>query len=381
VPEPVKTHYASAERASEADLLLQIRLVAEVPIIKDLFDSMPLFIAILNHQRQIVFANKPFTDFFINNGLFSPFGKRIGEAINCLHANDCSGGCGTSEACAVCGAVNAILLSQKNGSAKMECRITLQNGDPLDLSILANQYKIGNTDFTIFTAADISTQNRMKALERIFFHDILNTIGSLKGFLDLTKNVSAEEKEQYIDFSQKITGHMIEEILSQKDLISAENGDLYVNITSFSTMQVLNETVMLFEKRMVTAGKSILIAKDADDIMISSDMVLLRRVIGNLIKNALEEKGATVILDCRKIGDSVLFSVNNAAVIPKEVQLQIFQRSFSTKGEGRGLGTYSIKLLSEKYLKGKINFASNKENGTTFYLKFPLDIEKQLPVV
>lgn len=376
MPEPVKTHFAPADRASEADLLLQIRLVAEVPIIKDLFDSMPLFVAILNHQRQIVFANKPFTEFFKIHNLFSYLGKRPGEAIDCLHANDCMGGCGTSEACAVCGAVNAILMSQKNGSSKMECRITLRNGDPLDLSILANQYKIGNTDFTIFTATDISSQKRMKALERIFFHDILNTIGSLKGFLDLTKNASAAEKEEYIDFSKIITEHLIEEILSQKDIISAENGELYINITSFSTMQILNETVMLFKKRMGNAGKSILIAVDANDIIINNDMVLLRRIIGNLLKNALEEKGASVILDCKKEGESVLFSVNNSVVMPKNVQLQIFQRSFSTKGEGRGLGTYSIKLLSEKYLKGKIYFTSNEETGTTFYLKFPLDIGK-----
>jgi sensor histidine kinase regulating citrate/malate metabolism len=54
------------------------------------------------------------------------------------------------------------------------------------------------------------------------------------------------------------------------------------------------------------------------------------------------------------------------------VQLQIFQRSFSTKGDrGRGVGTYSIKLLGEQYLQGATGFESDAANGTTFWLRLP----------
>jgi signal transduction histidine kinase len=48
------------------------------------------------------------------------------------------------------------------------------------------------------------------------------------------------------------------------------------------------------------------------------------------------------------------------------IQLQIFQRFFSTKGPGRGLGTYSMKLFGERYLKGKVDFSSQAPQGTTF---------------
>jgi sensor histidine kinase regulating citrate/malate metabolism len=56
--------------------------------------------------------------------------------------------------------------------------------------------------------------------------------------------------------------------------------------------------------------------------------------------------------------------------MPVDVQLQIFQRSFSTKGNGRGIGTYSIKLLTEQYLNGKVSFVSNESEGTRFSLEF-----------
>lgn len=57
--------------------------------------------------------------------------------------------------------------------------------------------------------------------------------------------------------------------------------------------------------------------------------------------------------------------------------MQIFQRSFSTKGKGRGIGTYSVRLLSENYLKGNISFVSNEYEGTIFTVElnkvFPAD--------
>ena len=47
----------------------------------------------------------------------------------------------------------------------------------------------------------------------------------------------------------------------------------------------------------------------------------------------------------------VRFSVHNSGAMAPGVRLQIFQRSFSTKrGEGRGVGTYGVKLFGERYL-------------------------------
>jgi len=90
-----------------------------------------------------------------------------------------------------------------------------------------------------------------------------------------------------------------------------------------------------------------------------TDRRLLLRVLGNMLKNGLEAtaKGNTVAMDCRDPEKEVVFAVQNPEVMPQEVQLQVFQRSFSTKGQpGRGIGTYSIKLLAEQYLGGKGGF-------------------------
>jgi len=377
LPEILKTYFAPPERSSEEEILEQTKLISENSIILSLLDSIPSLVAILNKNRQIVFANKAFKNFTQSRNLDAYLGKRPGEAISCIHADDCASGCGTSRACSVCGAVNAILLSKGNGAVNMECRITLESGEPLDLAVNANQHNIGNVEFTILTASDISHENRRKALEQIFFHDLLNIAGALSGFIEIMKGASVSEAEEYINLSKCIAEHLIEEITAQKELVLAEENELSLNLSSFSSTELLSEAAQIYKRHIASLGKDIIVDSLSETIILNSDKTLLRRVLGNLIKNALEaiQDGDSVRLSCCQKEGFVEFSVWNKSIIPESVQYQIFQRSFSTKGKGRGLGTYSVKLLTEKYLQGKAYFISSPNKGTTFYVRYPLSIE------
>ena len=46
--------------------------------------------------------------------------------------------------------------------------------------------------------------------------------------------------------------------------------------------------------------------------------------------------------------------------------------TFSTKGAGRGLGTYMLRFLTEQYLGGSAEFSSSEKDGTTFRIRIPL---------
>jgi sensor histidine kinase regulating citrate/malate metabolism len=59
-------------------------------------------------------------------------------------------------------------------------------------------------------------------------------------------------------------------------------------------------------------------------------------------------------------------------VIPAAVAQRIFQRHFSTKSvDGRGFGTYSIKLLGKTFLGGRASFFSSDRVGTEFRFFLP----------
>ena len=76
-------------------------------------------------------------------------------------------------------------------------------------------------------------------------------------------------------------------------------------------------------------------------------------------------------VDAQDQGEQVALRVHNPSVIPDAIKHQIFQRSFSTKGSDRGIGTYSMRLLGEGYLGGKVSFTSSEPSGTTFVFRIP----------
>ena len=106
---------------------------------------------------------------------------------------------------------------------------------------------------------------------------------------------------------------------------------------------------------------------------LQTDVTLLRRVLGNMLKNAVEATpaGGTITVGCVDRDDEVEFWINNPGEMPRQVQLQIFQRSFTTKGAGRGLGAYSMRLLTERYLGGRVGFTSSPTDGVTFRAVYP----------
>ena len=140
------------------------------------------------------------------------------------------------------------------------------------------------------------------------------------------------------------------------------------------SLELLQGAVELYRRHPVAQGRHLCLHPGAQDIAVVGDRTLLSRVLCNLLKNALEacRSGETVTAGCAQLDGQVEFHVHNPGVIPRDVQLQIFQRSFSTKGAGRGVGTYSIKLLTERYLHGRVSFTSTPEQGTTFQVRYPL---------
>ncbi len=368
----MQTLFAPAERASEAELKSAIHQVKTNPLIAKLLDFAPNGIVILNQKRQIVLANRSILNSLELSDPAPVLGLRQGEAFQCVHSTETPGGCGTTESCQTCGAIKAILTSQKGKPDVQECRICRRNGDALDLRVWAEPFRIGDMLLTIFSTVDISDEKRRKTLERIFFHDILNTASGIRGFATLLKEAGFEEFGQYKDIIYSLSRMIVDEINSQRTLTAAENNELTVKPILFQSRELLQEIVDLYSHHDVAKDRHIRLDAKTQDAGLKTDRALLQRVIGNMVKNAIEacKPGETVTVGCTGTSDQVECWVHNPNEMPRDVQLQIFQRSFSTKGSGRGLGTYSIKLLTERYLKGSVSFTSSPE-GTTFRVSIP----------
>jgi two-component system phosphate regulon sensor histidine kinase PhoR/two-component system sensor histidine kinase VicK len=108
-------------------------------------------------------------------------------------------------------------------------------------------------------------------------------------------------------------------------------------------------------------------------------------VFQNLIANAInynkpkgevdisfEEKDKNVIFTCRDTGVG----------IPKDEQWKLFSRFYrgtnilKKETSGTGLGLFIVKAIVESS-GGKIWFESEEDQGSTFYVSFPLDLDKR----
>jgi len=372
---PATTHSAPAGRDTPPEFCRKAAIIEGLPLLQRGLDAMPNMVVILNSNRQIVAANRRFLN-VLGVSIAEVVEKRPGEAVNCIRANEGPDGCGTGVHCLTCGAVNALLdCGKRNAEVVRECRILAQTSSevvPLDLRVTASPFEVEEEVFILAAIEDISHVKRVAVLQRTFFHDVLNTAGCIQGYADYLASDSTSDQEVCRRLSS-LSGQLIEEIQSQRDLLHAESGQLKTQPVPLKTHQVLEELRNQYLKHPVAENRSISIAQTWEGAIIT-DRQLLNRVLGNMVKNALEatSPGRAVTLSCIDSGETVAFTVNNLEIMPKEVQLQVFQRSFSTKGEtGRGIGTYSMKLFGERYLGGRVDFVSRLPEGTTFQLALP----------
>ena len=377
--ELLTTEFASPERSTQDEIRRQSELLSGSSQFAQFANYVPDPVLVLNQNRQIVFGNAAAIKVVETVGSKEPLGLRPGEALRCEHAFAARCGCGTSSFCRYCGSVKAILSALRGVEDVQECRVSQEGGgETLLFMCYTYPLEIGTETFCLFILKDITRERRMHILEHVFFHDIKNTLTALNGWVNLLN--SAESPDQVREVTSVLTdisNDLVDEVNAQEQLMGAESNRLATHVGAVNSLALLKEMAALYQKHDVARGKDIAINPRAASVEMRSDASLLKRVLGNMTRNAFEaiDEGQVVTLDCTRAGDQVAFQVHNPGTIPPDVQAQIFKWSFSTKGKGRGLGTYGMKLLSERYLGGKVSFTSAPKKGTTFAACFPLSLD------
>ncbi|MCL2863709.1 MAG: ATP-binding protein [Methanimicrococcus sp.] len=247
-----------------------------------------------------------------------------------------------------------------------------------------------------------------------FLHDLLNSAGGLRGYLELLLEVDdSASMKRYAANSILLCDSLIEEIEYHRQYILAEKGRLKPVLAETTTKEILRLTALTLDNHSVSKGRHIEILKDGSagscssagsvgsaepavsggsggsggsvgsvssvssvvssgTEKITTDKVLLSRILVNMTKNAIEatDKGGTVTISSRSIGNMIRFNVHNSSVIPQEVRDRLFNSQFSTKGNNRGIGMFSIRMLGE-LLGGVVGFDSKEDEGTCFYIDLP----------
>jgi signal transduction histidine kinase/FixJ family two-component response regulator len=101
---------------------------------------------------------------------------------------------------------------------------------------------------------------------------------------------------------------------------------------------------------------------------------VLQRTLSNIINNAIESlppTGGLVTIGLTTLNGQNLIKISDTGPgIPPEIQGRLFQKGFTTKTEGNGIGLHHAKIELER-LGGSISFTSEIGQGTTFLISLP----------
>jgi hypothetical protein len=373
----MKTYFAPAQRTDRRTLKNQLRDIGHSPVMDALLMASAGILVILNEDRQIVGLNHSFLDALDVDDIDEVLGLRLGESLGCIHAYGEPSGCGTTEYCVSCGAAIAMMAALENDREEEQVCALVSDRDgtisDICLQVKAKPIVVDNRRWVLFYAQDVTQQQFWLNMDRVFFHDVNNTLTALYGNIQLLE-LSTQENPEVTGIRETVE-RLISEIAVQKDFSTHREAATYVpKKNPVMLSQIRKELDELISGHSAARDKEIDFQWPEKDRLLKTDILLVSRILGNMVINALEatpKKGQIRIRVHAGI-DGVTWEVWNAGKIPSPIQKRIFQRHFSSKtGSGRGLGTYSMKLFGETYLKGEVSFISTEETGTIFRFALP----------
>ena len=216
-------------------------------------------------------------------------------------------------------------------------------------------------------------------------HDIRTPMNAVIGFMELMlMGESDEQKREYINATLKSGEQMISLINDVLDMSKVASGQMSINKTDFSPVDVFGDIAKLFYNSMLKNSINFNIYIDPLlPISMKSDMYRIKQIINNLLSNAMKFTPADkdVKLEVRyiKSNETIQISVKDRGIgIAEDRQKSIFNpytqenNSTASKYGGTGLGLAISQQLST-LLDGTLTLHSTQGEGSEFVLAIPYE--------
>jgi heavy metal sensor kinase len=216
-------------------------------------------------------------------------------------------------------------------------------------------------------------------------HELRTPVAILHGETEVTLSRADRSPEEYRetlgilkDESQRLA-RIVEDLFT---LTRADAGQYPLQLQSVY-LDELAADVMRRARTLALAKKITLSAAIEPELPIEADEALLRRMLLNLLDNAIKytQQGGQISLQCRRQGDDYTLSVSDTGTgIPVELQTRIFERFFRAdkarsraQGDsgGAGLGLSIARWIAEAH-HGRLELAKSDATGTTFTAWLPV---------
>ena len=209
-------------------------------------------------------------------------------------------------------------------------------------------------------------------------HEIRTPLNAITGFSNLLtteKDLSEEEKQEFISIINDNTDLLLKLVNDVLELSRIESGNMSFNYREESVRSLLNS---IYNTHQLTISSSLKFIKEfpEGDVFVHIDNMRMTQVITNFLNNAKKfTKSGHIKLGYHHQPASHevhIFVEDTGAGIPKEELQIIFDRFYKHNefAQGVGLGLSICKVIVEK-MQGRIEVTSEINKGSRFTVVLP----------
>ncbi|MBW8002895.1 MAG: response regulator [Planctomycetes bacterium] len=417
---------------------LEQRTRAEAEVIRKqknmeaIFDSCPMGMLLIDENMMIQRANDTFCKMVFKRPV-QIIKHEPGEVMGCVNSAD---GCGNGSKCGECDLRKSIVSVLKKGEAvlgKEIHRIFEMDGKKVTpwFSISAEYLSIDDIDHVIVAVEDITVRkDAEKELEEAkveaeqaryeagqvnlqleqaiehanqladeavvadhakseflanMSHEIRTPMNGVMGMLDLALDAPlSDEVRDYLETSRSSADNLLNVINDILDLSKIEAGKVTIEKIDFSMRKMLLDLEGIMRCHALEKEIEFKVILDTPiPEKINNDPTRLYQCLLNLVGNAIKftDEGGVEVRVSMQADSQLRFDVIDTGIgIAPENQDVIFEAfnqadtSMTRKYGGTGLGLAITKELAA-LLDGKIMLASQENQGSTFTLLIPTDID------
>jgi signal transduction histidine kinase/DNA-binding response OmpR family regulator len=248
---------------------------------------------------------------------------------------------------------------------------------------------------TIELSEALIKQQELDQLKNAFIqnvsHELRTPLAIIRGYAELMMGGDLgelspvqQESVEVMTRRTRMLSKMLDDLLT---ILAAETHKLEKELVDLARMVEL--AVTDFQAQAKQAGLSLTATIDPDVPKIYADAIHMRRMLDNLLGNALKftpEGGRISISVSHQDADVILIVADTGIGIPPEQLDKIFQRFYQVDGStkrrygGVGLGLALVKEIVESH-DGAVSVASEVGQGTTFRISLPAAISPRATLI
>lgn len=223
--------------------------------------------------------------------------------------------------------------------------------------------------------AELEREIAWKEMAKQVAHEIKNPLTPMKLAL---QQLIAAYRDKRTDFDKqfdKISSTILNQIENLSQIASefsrfAKMPSLKIEVIDL--IKVINDTINIFVNEQI----KISFISEFDQAWIEADANNLSRMFINFIRNSIQASAKKIEIRIFKNEDNYeILIIDDGHGINPEIRDKIFNKNFTTKAQGMGLGLSIAKRFIEN-INGKIYLHATSEKGTTFRVIIPVYYKK-----